>query len=87
MKNIPLVNKELSSEEEKLDFYQKKQVLGLLIEKLSNEDPSTYYMPTNQIAGIIHEMIQNKEGINHEQWERVRDLDLEGVHILISHKE
>jgi hypothetical protein len=87
MKNTPLVDKNLSSEEEKLEHYQKKQVLGSLVDKLSKEDGSLYYMPTNQVAGIIHEMIQNKEAISHEQWEKVKNLSLEDIHILMSHKD
>lgn len=86
MKNS-ILNKDLSSEEEKLEHFQKKKVLNSLIEYLAAEDDSTYYLPTNQIAGIIEEMIKNKEGLSHQQWELVKDLTLEDIHILISHKE
>ncbi|MCR9203867.1 MAG: hypothetical protein NXH75_04775 [Halobacteriovoraceae bacterium] len=86
MKNS-LLDSETNKEQDQLKHYQQKEVISKLIDRLSEEDDSTYYLPTVQIANILHDVIEKKEGLNQKEVELLKDLSVDDIHILLSHKD
>lgn len=85
MKNS-LLDSETNKEQDELKHFQQKEVISKLIDRLSKEDDSTYYLPTFQIANILHDVIDKKEGLNQKEVELLKDLSVDDIHILLSHK-
>lgn len=73
-------------EKEELVHFQKKKALDRLVSNLAELDNSTYYLPTFQIANIIFDQIERREGLGREDFEILKDLSIEDIHVLLSHK-
>ena len=76
-----------SSEEEKLVFNQRKEIIEKLVSSLAKNNSEIYYSPTIEISELIRIEIENCELINQDQKAIVEDLDVHDIQVLLSYPE
>lgn len=73
------------NEAKELLHLKRKQLIDRLVLQLSKEDDQFYYYPTVEVAALIIDL-RDQGRIPLQEQEIIKDLDLQDIQVLLSHK-